>query len=612
MSYPYLEKLNPDQRQAAECKTHCLVIAAPGSGKTGTLASKAAFLLSDGVTRVAAVTFTRDSALELRHRILKLAGESALPRLIVGTFHSVDMLMAFPPKKLGMGSDILKEIKSPFNKKWILASNGSRISYILRAMKDAGVDEADTDLKEATKLIELSKSGVAHPNERHANMAIVYDELLSRHGEIDFQDILLLTNKALKDGTLTPLPVDYLLLDEFQDTDQTQLDWAFIHGERSKITAVGDEDQSIYGFRNALGNSGMTAFQRHFNAEKIILGVNYRSRSEILSPAGTLIAKNFNRQDKVLFSAKGPGGTILWDKFHSSEAEAMACALFSQKALREKASMCVLSRTNRKLESIEAAMMILGVPCKLAEGESIMDSPEYELYKSAIAAFTKPTAKAIDLLLAWAKVPELDLQEIHRVFGVELKERSINDFKGASISPEGRKIWRNLSVYAPQWADSARNGLFTLMHNGIKDWLNAYTTDKRSLSRIEIISNMFMPLEGKTLLDAVERLSAIEKNSKSKTPDESDAAAVFLTTAHGSKGLEFDRVWIAGADSETFPESEEERRLFYVAMTRAREHLVISTSGKNTQSLFVDQCGVPRAPVDHFPIGTPLARKKKV
>jgi len=223
---------------------HCLAIAAPGSGKTKTLAVKAALLLSRGKS-VTAVTFTRDAALELRDRILAIAGQQAVSMLLVGTFHSIDLLMAFPGKqKTAMGADILRKGHSRLSRPWEIVREGSRRGFVACAIEHA---ELEPTIEEATAVIEGIKSGHSKPEtQRHAELAATYQDIMGRHGVIDFQDILLKTNEALDQGVISPLQCDHLLIDEFQDTDLAQFKWAMHHRKSSVLTAVGDDDQSIY------------------------------------------------------------------------------------------------------------------------------------------------------------------------------------------------------------------------------------------------------------------------------------------------------------------------------------------------------------------------------
>jgi DNA helicase-2/ATP-dependent DNA helicase PcrA len=296
----HLDKLNPNQRSVVDARGNCLAIACPGSGKTSTAASKAACLLEKG-ERVVAVTFTKDAALELRERIIKLAGEENCARLIVGTFHSICLFMAFPGKAKGrFGREILMEMRTPFQEEWDLVKPGVQFNFVGRALREHGLNIRGQD---ALALIEAAKESdsLDHLDEDVRNMVETYLDVMQRAGKIDFQDIILKVNRAMRDGSLTPLSTAHLLVDEFQDVDRAQYEWIEHHARSGvAITAVGDDDQSIYAFRRALGYSAMEKFTREFGAERILLGINYRCRSEILAAAEFLINHNTERISKSL------------------------------------------------------------------------------------------------------------------------------------------------------------------------------------------------------------------------------------------------------------------------------------------------------------------------
>ena len=257
MTASVLDGLNPDQRETALHRGHCLALATAGSGKTKTMAAKAARLLQEG-EMVAAVTFTRDAALELRNRIIAMAGPGHHGRMLVGTFHSICMLMAHPKeRRTDFGSLILKDMRSPFHKPWKIVNEGMRRDYIIRALREQGMEEVP--LEEASRMIEEVKAGTSRGTllEGMREVTLVYNALLQRSGQIDFQDIILKTNVALRSREMTTLPVSELLVDEFQDTDEAQYEWTAAHAKAgTNVTAVGDDDQSIYAFRRALGGSG--------------------------------------------------------------------------------------------------------------------------------------------------------------------------------------------------------------------------------------------------------------------------------------------------------------------------------------------------------------------
>jgi hypothetical protein len=285
--------LDAAQAEAVAADGHCLILACPGAGKTRTLAAKSARLLKAAPgARVCAVTFTREAAREIRARILQEAGEGAEGRVVAGTFHALCW------RQLG-GS------REP------VAGEGERSAYAARA---AAAVRAELQPETALAIIEACKAGspVPFPGLDTGRLLAAYQEILLRNGKIDFQDLVARALEGMRRGTVAPVPATHLLVDEFQDTDESQLAWVFAHARAgAQVTAVGDDDQSIYGWRRALGHEGMERFAAHLGAKRLFLGTNYRSRPEIVEAAARLIERNRGRQAKALRSARPPGGRVI-------------------------------------------------------------------------------------------------------------------------------------------------------------------------------------------------------------------------------------------------------------------------------------------------------------
>lgn len=611
----YFSELNPQQNAVALHKGHCLAIAAPGSGKTKTLAIKAAYLLSQGAT-VGAVTFTRDAAMELRERILHIAGQQSLPYLVVGTFHSIDLLMAFPTKgkKTGMGAEILRRGFSKITRPWEIVREGNRRGFVMRAIEHSNLD---LTIEEATAIIEGIKSGQVEPeSDQHQALASMYKNILDRNGVIDFQDILLKTNELIASGQISPLYCDYLLLDEYQDTDLPQFQWAMYHAKANSIlTAVGDDDQSIYGFRRALGFKGMMDFANELNAEKIVLGTNYRSHAEVLIPAAKLIAVNENRMDKALVSHKGRGGIALWDRFGDRIFEAENCCERAKRALAIGQTFGVLARTNKRLDGIEAECIKHRIPYTRNDGGSLLSSHEMAVFLCSLSAMLNLNTQDADSLLAWCGVAEQELIDLHDKLGEDLilKKTEHNRIIAnlSSVSDQGKKTLRLIQRRFEEWGLMLASGAVTYVVDKLHQLLTEHTTDKRSKSTLELVAQVFSKsiatsatvedagFEGvNQMLARVKRIKAMIAGPEKEKKIEGNPVA--LMTAHGSKGLEYDVVWILGAEDGSWPDEgssmQEERRLFYVAMTRARKVLLISAAGKPPMSPFIHEAEVERAP----------------
>ena len=603
----YFDDLNPDQATAAACMGHCLTVAAPGSGKTKMLSAKAAFLLSEG-HRVCAVTFTRDSAIELRHRIVQQAGDNCLPRLLVGTFHSIDLLMAFPSRvKSSMGKEILKDSRSSLRAPWVIVKEGTRRGAVKRAIEESKL--LDLDDGQATALIESFKSGHQKPKtEQEQALVNAYVEIIERHASIDFQDILIKTNQGLASGDITPLKTDYLLLDEFQDTDVLQFDWMMHHAKAGVVvTAVGDDDQSIYGFRRALGFAGMERFANELQARRVVLGLNYRSHKEILKPASNLIAVNLDRTDKLLVSNKGPGGTTAWERFANRKLEAQACLEQIAVAFGAQRTSAVLARTNKRLDEVESQLIAARIPYERAGGDSILKSREMAVVVATLSCLVRNDAKDADDMLAWCGVDEQDLSALHKTFGKGLFLGQIGrvDLGKAGIKDTTKTLLNKLNKRFSEWRTLLSIDGVNLVLQQTVPLLQEYTVDKRSQAFLTVIGEVFVQHGSKNRAvtndpkhDFVSRLDDIrQRMAQPFEAAEKSGPKVSLLTAHGSKGLEFDCVWVVGCEEGYFPDvanHQEERRLFYVAMTRAKQSLWLSAAGKPDVSRFIVEAGVQR------------------
>jgi superfamily I DNA/RNA helicase len=589
-----LDSLNPEQYEAVNHVGSGLVLATAGSGKTKTMAVKAAKILLEGGT-VAAVTFTKDSAQELATRIIKEAGEDSRARLLVGTFHSVCLLMAFPKKAKLFGRAILSSIKSPFDIPWKLVSTGIQNQYVNQALLEVGLklkwDEAKSHIEK------YKESGLAE-DEHIRTMCATYCSLMESGGLIDFQDIILKTVLALENKTLSTLPVDALLVDEYQDVDNLQYRLIRAHGIAGvAVTAVGDDDQSIYLFRNALGYDGFKRFNNEFAPKQTILGMNYRCRKEILECAARLILRNTERIPKRIESHKGEGGYVAHYLYSDRIVESEKVADEAAIALEEGASFAVIARTNNELLAVEQEILFRNIPYRKAEGGSIFDRPEIQVYIAIMKAVDSGKLEDLHLALLWAGLSSGDLTAIKKLFGSNVIAGATSDFQNTDISDASKRIWRDIARHFSQWRVFADNKCFELLNEDVFKWLYETKPKKAVDSILEIGKKIFQQLD----VGIRETLREIERKQKSLDKPDDSKNPVYLITAHGSKGLEFDRVWIIGLENNIFPSEksslEEERRLFFVALTRAKEMLFVSSTKENKISEFVAEAGLPR--IDH-------------
>lgn len=611
-----LKGLNDDQLEAALCDTHCLCSACPGSGKSKTAAQKAAFLLSGNPkVLLGAVTFTKEAATELRDRIIDAAGEQYASRLLVGTFHSLCLIQQSPDRKLQYGGDILSILQRQAGnatRRKLSTSNiameGERIAFVVRAIEECG---NDMDVDQATSIIEAAKASLAigHAVDNPDAKALhdIYQAILARNHKIDFQDIIARTVSGMRAGTIAPFPFTHLLIDEFQDTDALQFAWAMLHKDISTLTAVGDDDQSIYAFRAALGYGGMDQFAKELRATRVVLSTNYRCNEEILSPAARLINNNVHRIRKALLAARGPGGSASTVKLHDATAEAEAVRKYAQSVLAGTATdsgavMAVLARRNLDLDEVESAFRMAEVPFTRTSGRSLFNHPETVVFAELIShACGSAKAKSLDQVLSWVGVDHEDLNALHSAIGGDLRAMKQKDLVASGMRAAGAKTARDLIDMIGAWrALVQEGGREILVLNGIESYLQMHAKKDGEKKRLELLHRCLVAFD-KTPLGS--RIRKMQENNRNTTPDEPH---VVLMTAHGSKGLEWNHVWMVRCNEGVFPPDEaameEERRLFYVAMTRARDALVISTTtdGK-APSRFIGESGVPERCAEALP-----------
>jgi superfamily I DNA/RNA helicase len=566
-----LGELNAQQRETVEAKRHCAAIACPGAGKTKTIATKAAMLLLSPDRVVGAVTFSKDAAVELRERILALGGEGVKRRLVASTFHS----LAF------------KQLRAGTSTRMDIASEGDRQGLLAGVLLDL---DLDWKVEEATAIIEKIKTnfGVVDRGTPEATVYEAYQNALQRNGKIDFQDMLRLAVEGMEKGTVQPYRFTDLLVDEFQDTDPLQYRWVHLHAKAgATVTIVGDDDQSIYGFRSALGYRGMQSFIEEFDATAIVLGSNYRCRSEILAAADAVIRKNPERIPKTLHAEKGAGGQVKSMRFADEYDEAVAAITALAPKLTVGASAAMLARTNRILDPIEAVCRSHGIPYYRASGYSILNRPEGALMCNLLEVVQGAKANGLDAVLSFAGMSARDLRLLHSKMGADLDQVGKAQLLELGLSEPAALAYREFMKRLKEWKSLCARQFYNLILDGVVEWLTKFAKKDAAERALRGTYDVLSRLTG----SFTERIAFLKKENNEATD-----GALVLTTMHGSKGLEWDHVWIVRAEEAVVPDEKspesEERRLFYVAMTRARESLMVSMTKRNPTSRFALEAGL--------------------
>ncbi|MBP9738173.1 UvrD-helicase domain-containing protein [Candidatus Saccharibacteria bacterium] len=601
-----LEGLNEKQKQAVEnTDGPVLILAGAGSGKTKTLTHRIAHLVSNGVSPYAilAVTFTNKAAKEMRTRVAELLGQSYADRSFMpymGTFHSICVrILRQDGEYVGIP------------KNFVIFDESDRQSAIKQACKKLYIDEKQFKPSALSGLISAAKNELISP-EVYAGTATLpaqkvaakvfplYQQALRDAGALDFDDLIGRTVAMLKHNPELQqkwqLQFKYIMVDEYQDTNNAQYTLIkLLLNESKNICVVGDDWQSIYSWRGA-DFRNILNFERDFPGATLIkLEENYRSTKNILDAAHKVITKNEQRSDKELWTRAGAGAPvqIVQVQSESHEGESIVSKIKTQVNLKVRTynDFAILYRTNAQSRSLEEAFLRYGVPYRVVGGVRFYDRKEIKdimayirlLYQpedstSFLRIVNVPTrgvgTRSLEKFFDWASEKQLTLsQAINQVQTcTTISGKALKGLIDLSNLLNDLRIQKDDLGVAP-FIDAV------IRRTRYKEYLD--DDSPQSIDKIENVKELIsVAKEYETLgLDGFLEEIALVSNLDG-IDEQSDA--VTLMTLHAAKGLEFPVVFLAGMEESIFPHSrtlfdaaemEEERRLCYVGMTRAREEL---------------------------------------
>ena len=620
----YLKELNENQLEAVLHKDGPLmVIAGAGSGKTRVLTYRIANLMQQGVDAfsILALTFTNKASREMKARIAELVGEGEAKNLWMGTFHSVfARILRQEADRLGFPRDftiydtqdsnrlissIIKEMgldKDIYKYKQIR----NRISSFKNSLITVKAYQDDIELQEADTLSRRPKLGEIYKE---------YVERCFKAGAMDFDDLLLKTNELLNMHPQVLAKYQdrfrYILVDEYQDTNHSQyLIVRALSDKFQNICVVGDDAQSIYGFRGANINNILN-FQKDYHGVKLYrLEQNYRSTKNIVNAANSIISQNKNKIEKVVWTSNIEGSKIKLQRCitDADEGREVASQIFELKMQeqRQNKEFAILYRTNAQSRAIEDALRKRDIPYRIYGGLSFYQRKEIKDLLAYMRLIVNP--KDEESLKRVINFPPRGIgQATLDKLIIGAKNNGISIFETVQNAPK-----LNLSINAGtlKKLESFANLILSLQienQNSNAFEISDKVTKKSGLvlelkkdgtpegvSKIENIEELLNGIrdfvEGqKELAGATGSLSEFLEDVALATDfdneKESDSDSVYLMTIHLSKGLEFPVVFIVGLEEDLFPsalslntrsELEEERRLFYVAMTRAEQRVVLT------------------------------------
>ena len=638
-----IDKLNENQLKAVEhVDGPCMVLAGPGSGKTRVITYRIANMVVNKdikPTSILAISFTKASSMEMKNRALALSNDFRMNKVTYGTFHSVFFR-------------ILRYFEN-YNIESILDEKTKRIG-LKNILKGLNIENADDDETIGQVINEISyvknelmdkrdfKSEVLTSDE-FIKVYNYYEEYKEQINKIDFDDMLIKTYELLKNNKSALDRVRsayrYILVDEFQDINKVQFEaLKLIANPNNNIFVVGDEDQSIYGFRGSRPDF-LLEFEEYFlNTNKVLLDINYRSKGEIIDIANRLIEKNENRYEKVIKCGQGNGANVNYISPEDSEEEAVYIAKDIKDKIQEDyteyTDFAVIYRTNIQSRALVDVFMDMRIPFVVKDSiVTIYDHWAAQDILSYLKIGVNPNSNK-----DWIRIINKPFRYISKDNLNLIKDEP--DFINALINkcdlhPKQVKTINDLDIDISYVKGlNPKNAISYIRTTLDYDrYILDYCTNRKIkinglieiLNELESSATNFKTIQ--EYLDHIERVkSEIVDNKNNKETD-----GVIFTTMHSAKGLEFKNVYIIGANEGTIPHEksyeiddeekkndqiEEERRLMYVAITRAEENICISSPinkyGKRvSKSRFMEDIKAPtKKEMDSISIGDKIYHKK--
>ena len=627
----FTDGLNDEQARAV---THgdgpLLILAGAGSGKTKTLTHRIAYLIGElkvFPSRILAVTFTNKAAKEMRQRLAQLLDEDAENRQFMpwmGTFHSICVrILRMDGASIGL------------DRRFLIYDTDDQVSLMKQIMKARGLTDKDIKPRAVLSVIsnaknemrsaeDFSMSARGPREQKIAELFFAYEKALKEAAALDFDDLLTKTVELLQNSPEIrqkwQRQFEYILIDEYQDTNAVQ--YALIKllvNERRNLCVVGDDAQSIYSFRGA-DYTNILNFERDFPGTTVVkLEQNYRSTGAILDLANSLIQHNIHRTDKNLWTANGDGiDPKLWQLYSESE-EALAIANEIQAQIangRQYGDVAVLYRTNAQSYAIERALRQSYIPYKIVGGLRFLDRAVVKDVLAYLRLLYQPSDRVSFLRIV--NVPKRGIGTVSVAKFLDWNDAARRDIVSGLLAVEEAD---NLTARAKrpllelgkileelqQEIDGSPAELIEkiIKRTGYEDFINDGTPQAEE--RMENIGVLLA--EAKAYVDVP---AFLEEMALMSSADIAAEQQVTLMTLHAAKGLEFPVVFLAGLEEGILPHArvfdsgkaddiEEERRLCYVGVTRAREELFASCASSRTQfgqigynmpSRFLDEMGL--------------------
>ncbi len=603
-----ISSLNEAQREAVNAVDGpVLILAGAGTGKTRTVTCRIVNMLEKGIlpSHILAVTFTNKSAVEMRERVSGMVDKKAAKELTVCTFHSLCVrILREGIEKLG------------YKKNFAIYAGSDQVGLIKQLIVRKGGKDLNLDAMQVLSMISKNKNDGREPDDHADEMVSIiakaYTAELRTQNAVDFDDLLVLAERLLREHqdvreTLRE-KYQYVTVDEFQDTNGLQMKLIQqLVGKPYNICVVGDDDQSIYGWRGA-DVTNILQFERYFpNPKVILLEVNYRSSAAILHTANSLIKHNIGRREKELkpFHPGGKALRLISMPGDEEEAEFIAEEMLDRCHGGKNAweAFAVLFRTNQQSRNLETAMRTYDIPYRVVGAQSFFDKKEVRDILAYLQIFYNPL-NDVPLLRIINAPPRGIGQESVLLMTEASREHDCSVWEAMQkeeiVSQLSTKVRNSVGAFCtlvnevrekildPRNRDNKGEMLKEFVEKiEYHDWMNrGCKTDSEKEKRAEGIHDVIDYLrdasrQGKTLQQFLDRM-ALQENSNED--DIEKQKGVCLITLHAAKGLEFPNVYLVGLENGILPHKRsqedgtvnEERRLFYVGITRAQDELTMT------------------------------------
>jgi len=633
-SFPmdYLKDLNEKQKETVLHKDGpLLILAGAGSGKTKTITHRIFHLVSEGVSprQILAITFTNKAAKEMRERVLDLLKKlpGALPAIQVGANNEISKNFQFPISNFqkdeipfvstfhSLGVRIIKENSKELGipRHFTIFDKGDSLKAVKEILKELDIDSKQFEPSKILGIISREKGALTTAenylekagafkgyslNKVVSDVWTLYEKRLGQEKSLDFDDLLLKTYRLLRKSKeildYYQNLWQYIHIDEYQDTNKAQYEIIKLLAAKNRnICAVGDIDQNIYSWRGADIQNILNFEKDYPEAKAVILEENYRSTQTILAVANGIIEKNTMRRKKNLFTKNQEGDKVTLFEAHNENEEARFIAEKVKRLIADGVApkeIAILYRANFQSRVIEEAFLTLNLPYQLL-GVKFFERKEVKDTLSYLrAALNRDSLSDIKRVINFP-TRGLGKVTLAKVFaGREAELPAGTKAKVANFYGLLDKIKENVLSLKP--SELVR---FIVKESGIETELkDGSDDDKERLENIMELATMAKKYDYLPYGEGVEKL--IEESALSTDQDslEKESGAVKMMTVHASKGLEFDYIFISGLEEDLFPhqrigggaksieDSEEERRLFYVAITRAKKKLFLSYARSRT------------------------------